>query len=105
MTRKHEDLHYRLFAKLLMFLTLLLGGAIGYFTGVMIGEERAKELIYEGLTIAQTSEDITTIQKKALASCMKTKLGATRYAEWEANATLTLDEISIIVSCQVPSVE
>lgn len=105
MTRKHEDLHYRLFAKLLMFLTLLLGGAIGYFTGVTIGEERAKELIYEGLTLAQTSDDSATIQKTALAACMKTKLGAVRFAEWEANATLTLNEISTILTCQVPSRE
>jgi len=52
-----SELNHRLFAKLLMFLTLLLGGFIGYFVGYDMGEQHAIELLEKGRESIESSVD------------------------------------------------
>lgn len=50
----HSELNHRLFAKLLMFLTLLLGGLVGYFVGYDMGEQNAIQLLEKGRISVET---------------------------------------------------
>lgn len=98
------DLHYRLFAKLLMFLTLLLGAGIGYGTGFQMGQQNAIRLLHEGRLAEQTTatDDATTdtATNDALTKCYEDTLGADRYAKIAAgSAELTVDEVFQLLPC------
>lgn len=103
-----DALQYRLFAKLIMFITLLLGLGIGYFAGVEVGEQNALELIQKGRTAEATTVDEQTATAKksdeasatALAKCYEEGLGKDRYAKWTAGEGLTVEEVFKVLPCE-----
>ncbi len=56
---EYNQLSYRLFAKLLMFLTLLLGGFIGYFYGYEMGKQDTMTTVAQVRAIDQTASTTT----------------------------------------------
>ncbi len=101
-----EKLHYRLFAKLIMFVTLLLGGFIGYVSGFNMGKQQTLELIQEGRQIEQTtarSTASTTTAADQLTStqleCYQSSLGESAYTNFLAGTTLTADQETTVAAC------
>lgn len=101
---QNGDLHYRLFAKLIMFLTLLLGGGIGFFVGVQVGQDNALTLLQEGRlaeqTTVQTTPSSAATTSAAVTKCYEETLGAVHYAEITAGTKeLTVDEVFKLLPC------
>ncbi|MEK7460887.1 MAG: hypothetical protein AAB647_01575 [Patescibacteria group bacterium] len=103
-TKDTVDVHYRLFAILVMFITLLLGMGIGFLGGYDVGQQNAFELLQKGRTA-----EATTVQEKAeksennmaaLAKCYTDNLGAERYAKWTAGEGLTVEEVFAVLPCE-----
>ncbi|MBI4175039.1 hypothetical protein HY523_00295 [Candidatus Berkelbacteria bacterium] len=94
------DLHFRLFAKLLMFITLFLGIAIGYAGGFVMGQQNALALIYQGQQAADTmvADDIDAMSA-AMVACYKEVLGSARYAQMQAGYALTTNESLQVQDC------
>jgi hypothetical protein len=102
-----EMMHYRLFATLIMFLTLLLGLGIGWFGGFSVGQRNAKQLLEEGRTAEATTVDeqaAAANDKQAtevkLAECYQETLGKERYNKWTAGEGLTVTEVIKIFPCE-----
>lgn len=99
------DLHYRLFAKLLMFLTLFLGAGIGYASGFQMGQQNAIQLLQEGKLTEQTTANQSTAttdseKNAALSKCYEETLGTDRYAKiTDGSAELTVDEVFELLPC------
>ena len=98
------DVHYRLFATLLMFITLGLGMGIGFLGGFDVGQQNALVLLQQG-----RDAEATTVQEKAaksesgataLAKCYTDNLGADRYAKWSAGEGLTVEEVFQVLPCE-----
>ena len=100
---KTNDLHYRLFAKLLMFITLFLGMALGYTGGFVMGQQNALVLLYQGQQAADTvaaDEEEDGLLNTAVADCYKEIFGATRYSQIAAGQSLTTAETVQVRSCE-----
>lgn len=98
------DVHYRLFAILVMFITLLLGMGIGFLGGFDVGQQNALEMLQAG-----RSAEATTVQAKtkksatdttALVKCYTEALGADRYAKWTSGEGLTVEEVFKVLPCE-----
>ena len=98
------DVHYRLFAMLVMFITLLLGMGIGYVGGFAMGKQDALELLQAGrdaeATTVQAQTKATTTDTAALTKCYTDALGADRYAKWTAGEGLTVEEVFKVLPCE-----
>lgn len=98
------QMHHRLFAKFLMFVTLLLGGLVGYFAGFYVGQANAVKLLHEGELSSQTEvtstpSAVATVDPK-VAACYEETLGAERYAVITSNTDqLTVDEVFKLLPC------
>lgn len=104
MAEGNGELHYRLFAKLIMFLTLLLGGGIGFFVGVQVGQDNALTLLQQGRLVEQTTVQATptaaATTSDVVAKCYEETLGAAHYAEITAGTKeLTVDEVFKLLPC------
>lgn len=101
-----EKFHYRLFAKLLMFMTLVLGGAIGFVGGLEVGKQNALELIQEGRQVEKTSvnEDADSSTEATLSDaqvkCYEDALGDERYAKYAEGEALTTEEVFKVLPCE-----
>lgn len=94
-----------MFAKLLMFVTLLLGGFVGYISGFAMGKQQTLELIQEGREIQLTTVSGTakvpnaaTLSQDQL-DCYKAMLGDTLYAKYLGGADLSADQASKVAGC------
>ena len=101
---RNNELHFRLFAKLLMFITLFLGLAIGYAGGFVLGQQNAMRLLYEGQQAADTNVDDLDeeemMMNQAVADCYKETLGVTRYSQIAAGQALTTAEVTKVRPCE-----
>ena len=103
-TKDTPDVHYRLFAMLVVFITLLLGMGIGFFGGYDLGQQNAMEWLQAGRTAEATTVQAQAAKsdtnKAALAKCYTENLGAERYAKWTAGDGLTVDEVFKVLPCE-----
>lgn len=99
-----DMLHYRLFATLIMAITLLLGLGIGYFAGVSVGQQTAIQLLYKGqeaeAVAVQSKAETTAKSNAALAKCYEETLGVERYQKWTAGEGLTVEEVFKVLPCE-----
>ena len=98
-----KELHYRVFAKFILVVAIGLGGAIGYFSGVEVGEANAVQLMQASRDAAYSTVDKkadTTSRGDKLADCYEEKLGATRYAAVMADGgEMTGEEVLSVLPC------
>ena len=99
-----EMMHYRLFATLIMFMTLLLGLGIGYFSGFSVGQQNALELLYKGqqaeAAAVQEQAKADDAAATTLAKCYSEALGVERYQKWTAGEGLTVEEVFKVLPCE-----
>lgn len=98
----NSELHYRLFAKFVLVMAIALGGAIGYFAGLEVGEANALRLIQAGRDAAATTADTKTTDKAdpKVVACYEETLGKDHYADIAAGkAEMTVDEVFKILPC------
>lgn len=104
-----DKLHYRLFAKLLLFVTLLLGGFIGYVTGLAMGKQQTLELIQEGRQIERTTATGTADRTTASSlsadqlTCYRALLGNDQYVKYLAGGSLTATQAARVATCPTTS--
>lgn len=111
MTHSGSDLlHFRLFAKLILFVALFLGGVVGYYVGFDNGEQHAKELLEAGRLSEETlvnSDVILSKKRQQMLSeavqCYQQKLGSERYTAFVTGDDLTAEDVFAIMPCEQAS--
>lgn len=100
MASNASQLNYRLFAKLLMFLTFFFGGLVGYFFGFEMGKQEALELLEKGRMSANTEAiGARSNEKSTLEMCVEAALGTNSTAYRTGQYAPTQAEYQKMQSC------